>query len=195
MAVRVESIGGSVPRIWGHAVLSCARLRALCAMICHVPRIEELIMPVDAVDRRMLEILQREGRISNAALAEKLHLSPSPCLRRLRALESDGVISGYRAMLDRAKLGLGLTIFVELKVDGHSDRTAAAISERLTAAPEVVSAHIVSGSADFLLEVVVADLAAYERLMFETLLRLPNVADVRSNFALRTVKPAGPLPV
>jgi Lrp/AsnC family transcriptional regulator, leucine-responsive regulatory protein len=157
--------------------------------------IEEPIMPLDAVDRRMLEILQREGRISNAALAEKLHLSPSPCLRRLRALEADGVVSGYRAMLDRAKLGLGLTVFVELKVEGHSDRSAAAISERLTAAPEVVSAHIVSGSADFLLEVVVADLAAYERLMFGTLLRLPNVSDVRSNFALRTVKPAGPLPL
>jgi Lrp/AsnC family transcriptional regulator, leucine-responsive regulatory protein len=152
-------------------------------------------MPLDSTDRRMLEILQREGRISNAALAEQLHLSPSPCLRRLRSLEGEGVISGYRAVLDRASLGLGLTVFVELKVEGHSDRSAAAISERLTAAPEVVSAHIVSGSADFLLEVVVADLAAYERLMFETLLKLPNVSDVRSNFALRTVKPPGPLPV
>ena len=152
-------------------------------------------MPVDAVDRRMLEILQREGRISNAALAERLHLSPSPCLRRLRALERDGLIAGYRAVLDRHKLGLGLTVFVELKVEGHSDRSAAAISDRLKATPEVISAHIVSGSADFLLEVVVADLAAYERLMFETLLKLPNVADVRSNFALRTVKPSGPLPL
>ena len=152
-------------------------------------------MPLDAVDRRMLEILQREGRISNAALAERLHLSPSPCLRRLRGLEHDGVISGYRAVLDRAKLGLGLTVFVELKVSEHSDRNAAAISEALLAEPEIVAAHIVSGAADFLLEVVVADLAAYERLMFGMLLPLPNVADVRSNFALRTVKPAGPLPV
>jgi Lrp/AsnC family leucine-responsive transcriptional regulator len=164
-------------------------------MICLWQASEEMIMPLDTVDRRMLEILQREGRISNAALAERLHLSPSPCLRRLRALESDGVISGYRAVLDRAKLGLGLTLFVELKVEGHSDRNAAAIGEQLTAAPEVVAAHIVSGSADFLLEVVVADLAAYERLMFGTLLRLPNVADVRSNFALRTVKAAAPLPL
>jgi Lrp/AsnC family transcriptional regulator, leucine-responsive regulatory protein len=136
-----------------------------------------------------------EGRLSNAALAERLHLSPSPCLRRLRALERDGVISGYRAMLDRARLGLGLTVFVELKVDGHSDRTAAAISEALVSSPEVIAAHIVSGSADFLLEVAVPDLRAYERLLFETLLRLPNVADVNSNFALRTVKPAGPLPL
>jgi Lrp/AsnC family transcriptional regulator, leucine-responsive regulatory protein len=150
---------------------------------------------MDALDRQMLEILQRDGRISNAALAEQLHLSPSPCLRRLRALERDGVISGYRAELDRQKLGLGLTVFVELKVDGHSDRTAAAISKALIGPPEVVAAHIVSGSADFLLEVVVADLAAYEQLMFETLLRLPNVGDVRSNFALRIVKSHAPLPL
>jgi Lrp/AsnC family leucine-responsive transcriptional regulator len=105
------------------------------------------------------------------------------------------VISGYRAELDRKRLGLGLTVFVELKVDGHSDRSAAAISEALAGAPEVISAHIVSGSADFLLEVAVTDLAGYEQLMFNTLLRLPNVGDVRSNFALRTVKAAAPLPL
>jgi Lrp/AsnC family leucine-responsive transcriptional regulator len=150
---------------------------------------------MDLVDRQMLNILQRDGRISNAALAEQLHLSPSPCLRRLRALESSGVISGYRAELDREKLGLGLTLFVELKVEGHSERNAAAISEAVATIPEVVSAHIVSGAADFLLEVVVKDLRDYERLLFETLLNLPNVADVRSNFALRAVKTAGPLPL
>ena len=164
-------------------------------MICPSAATEETIMPLDSVDRRMLEILQRDGRISNAALAEQLHLSPSPCLRRLRALERDGVITGYSAVLDRAKLGLGVTLFVELKVEGHSDRSAAEITERLTAAPEVISAHIVSGAADFLLEVVVADLAGYERLMFDTLLPIPHVADVRSNFALRTAKPPSPLPL
>src|SRR5215207_8620736 len=152
-------------------------------------------MPIDSVDRRMLAILQQEGRISNAALAERLHLSPSPCLRRLRRLEQEGVIAGYRAVLDRQKAGIPMTVFVELKVEQHSDRTAAEITEALRAAPEVVSAHVVSGSADFLLEVAVADLAAYERLMFETLLKLPHVGDVRSNFALRTVKAPGPLPV
>ena len=152
-------------------------------------------MLLDRIDRQMLEILQAEGRISNAALAERLHLSPSPCLRRLRALEHDGVIAGYRAVLDRPKLGLGLTVFVELKVDNHSDHTANAIAEALRAAPEVISAHIVSGPADFRLEVVVADLAAYEQLLFNTLLKLPNVSDVRSDFVLRTVKPPGPLPL
>ena len=154
-----------------------------------------MICPMDAMDRKMLAVLQEEGRISNAALAERLHLSPSPCLRRMRALEQDGVIAGYRAVLDREKLGIPMTVFVELKVDQHSDRTASAISEALNAAPEVISAHVVSGSADFLLEVAVPDLAGYEQLMFGTLLKLPNVSDVRSNFALRTVKAAGPLPV
>ena len=85
-------------------------------------------LPLDSPTAGCWPILQEEGRISNAALAERLHLSPSPCLRRLRALEQDGVIAGYRAVLDREKLGLGLTVFVELKVDGHSDRSAAAIS-------------------------------------------------------------------
>jgi Lrp/AsnC family transcriptional regulator, leucine-responsive regulatory protein len=154
-----------------------------------------MICPMDAMDRKMLAVLQEEGRISNAALAERLHLSPSPCLRRMRALEQDGVIAGYRAVLDREKLGIPMTVFVELKVEGHSDRSAAAISKAINATPEIVAAHIVSGSADFLLEVAVADLAHYERVMFETLLKLPNVADVRSNFALRTVKPPGPLPL
>ncbi len=151
--------------------------------------------PLDAVDRQMLEILQREGRISNAALAERLHLSPSPCLRRMRALEARGLISGYHAALDRGALGLGLTVFVELKVSAHSAETADAIAEALSSTPEVVAAHVVSGSADFLLEVVCADLANYERVLFDTLLKLPSVADVSSNFALRVVKPAGPLPV
>src|SRR3954447_22814481 len=145
-------------------------------------------MPLDTMDRRMLAVLQEEGRISNAALAERLHLSPSLCLRRLRALERNGVIDGYRAVLDRKQVGIGLTVFVELKVDAHSDRTAAAIFKTLLATPEIIAAHVVSGSADFLLEVAVADLTAYERLLFDTLLKLPHVSDVRSNFALRTVK-------
>jgi Lrp/AsnC family leucine-responsive transcriptional regulator len=154
-----------------------------------------MICPMDAMDRKMLTTLQREGRITNAELAERLHLSPSPCLRRLRALERSGVIAGYRAVVDRKRAGLGLTVFVDLKVDDHSDRSAAAISEAVAAAPEIVSAHIVSGAADFRLEVVVADLDAYERLLFETLLKLPSVSDVRSNFALRTVKERSPLPL
>ena len=152
-------------------------------------------MPLDRVDRRLLETLQREGRLSNAALAERVHLSPSPCLRRVKALEEDGVIEGYRAVLEREAVGLGLTVFVEIKVEGHSDRLAEEIEAAVNAMPEVVACHIVSGAAGFLLEVVVPDLRAYERLLLGSLLKLPAVVDVRSNFAIRTVKAPGPLPL
>jgi Lrp/AsnC family leucine-responsive transcriptional regulator len=153
------------------------------------------IVPLDSVDRRMLDVLQSDGRISNAALAERLHLSPSPCLRRMRALERSGVIAGYRAVLDREALGLGLTVFVELKVEGHSRHSADTIREALMRTPEVVSAHVVSGTADILAEVVVTDLSAYERLLFDVLLEIPQVVDVRSNFAMRALKPSAPLPL
>jgi Lrp/AsnC family leucine-responsive transcriptional regulator len=152
-------------------------------------------MPLDRVDRRILDVLQVEGRVSNVALAERVHLSPSPCLRRVKALEDDGVISGYRAMLDREAVGLGLTVFVEIKVEGHSERLASALEDAVAAMPEVVSCHLVSGAADFLLEVVVPDLRAYERLLLDKLLSLPGVQDVRSNFAIRTMKPPSPLPL
>jgi len=152
-------------------------------------------MPLDRVDRRLLDVLQTEGRLSNVALAERVHLSPSPCLRRLKALEHAGVIAGYRAMLDREAVGLGLTAFVEIKVEGHSEEVAAAMEAAVNAMPQVVSAHIVSGDADFLLEIVVPDLRSYERLLLGSLLKLPGVKDVRTNFAIRTVKAPSPLPL
>ncbi len=173
---------------YGHEVSACAMIHRMS-----VPTEQKL--PLDSTDRRMLAILQEEGRISNAALAERLHLSPSPCLRRMRALEHEGVIAGYRAVLDRERLGLGLTVFVELKVDSHSDETAAAIAKALAAAPQVVAAHVVSGPSDILLEAVVPDLPSYERLLFGTLINLPHVIDARSNFSLRTIKAPGPLPL
>jgi Lrp/AsnC family leucine-responsive transcriptional regulator len=152
-------------------------------------------MPIDRVDRRMLEVLQSEGRISNVALAERLHLSPSPCLRRHKALEEQGVIAGYRAVLDREAIGLALTVFVELKVEGHTEAKARAIEEAVATMPEVVSCHLVSGDADFLLEVVVPDLRAYEQLMLGSLLNLPSISALRSNIAIREVKRSSPLPL
>jgi Lrp/AsnC family leucine-responsive transcriptional regulator len=152
-------------------------------------------MPLDRVDRRLLEVLQTEGRISNVALAERLHLSPSPCLRRHKALEDQGVIAGYRAVLDRESIGLALTVFVELKVEGHTEAKARAIEEAVATMPEVVSCHLVSGDADFLLEVVVPDLRAYEQLMLGSLLNLPSINALRSNIAIREVKRSSPLPL
>jgi Lrp/AsnC family leucine-responsive transcriptional regulator len=179
----------------GHVVPNLPRYEQLPAILRPYIVLEEKNMPLDRVDRRLLEVLQRDGRVSNVALAERVHLSPSPCLRRLKALEHDGVIEGYRAVLDREAVGLGLTVFVEIKVEGHSDRLAEAIEEAVAKMPEVVACHIVSGAADFLLEVVVPDLRGYEGFLLGSLLKLPAVTDVRSNFAIRTVKAPGPLPL
>lgn len=152
-------------------------------------------LSIDAIDRRILAVLQEEGRLPVVDLAERVGLSPSPCLRRLRALEEAGLIAGYRAVLDRSRIGLGLTVFVGIRVEVHRDRNANALQAAVLEMPEVVACHIVSGNADFLLEVVVADLAAYERFILGSLLKLPMIRDVRSAFSIRTVKTAAPLPL
>ena len=152
-------------------------------------------LTIDRIDRRILDTLQADGRLSNVDLAERIGLSPSPCLRRVKRLEDAGMIAGYRAVLDRKAIGLGLTVFIELKVGKHSRDNAAMLQEALLAIPEVVSCHMVSGVSDFLAEVVVPDLDAYERLMTDKILTLPTIEDVRSNFAIRTVKSDAPLPL
>ena len=148
---------------------------------------------IDQTDLRILSALQHDARLTNVELAERVNLSPSPCLRRTKRLEEIGVIRGYRADLDRNQVGLGLTVFVEIKVDRHSRQNADDLGQALSAMPEVVSCCMVSGAADFFAELVVPDLAAYERLLSDQLLALPMVADIRSNFALRVIKTAGPL--
>lgn len=150
---------------------------------------------LDAIDHRILAALQADGRRTNVDVADLAGLSPSPCLRRVKRLEADGVIRAYRAVLDRAAVGLGLTVFVEIKVARHSKEHARILHETLAAMPEVVSCHMVSGVADFVAEIVVPDLESYERLLTERLLALPMVADVRSNFALRRIKSDAPLPL
>lgn len=150
---------------------------------------------LDETDIRILRALQADGRLANVDLADRINLSPSPCLRRTRRLEAAGVIAGYRAEIDRGKVGLGLTVFVEIKVERHSRSNADELTAALLAIPEVVSCCMVSGAADFLVELAVADLAAYERLLSDRLLVLPMIADIRSNFALRVIKAAGALAI
>lgn len=149
----------------------------------------------DRIDRAILEHLQRAGRTPNVDLAEAVSLSPSACLRRTKALEEAGLISGYRAELDQGTLGLGLTVFVALRVEQHSRATSRRIEGALIAIPAVVACHVVSGEADFLLEVAVPDLAAYEQLLLDQLLAIPQVVDARSTFAIRSVISRGPLPL
>jgi Lrp/AsnC family transcriptional regulator, leucine-responsive regulatory protein len=150
---------------------------------------------LDPIDRKILAALQQDGRLTNVELAEKVGLSPSPCLRRVKRLEQDGMIAGYRAVLDRRKIGLGLTVFVGVKLDPHSAETAEAFEHAVVKVPEVVACHLVSGESDFLLQVVTRDLDAYERFLSGTLLKLPRLRDVRSIFAMRTHKADAPLPL
>lgn len=152
-------------------------------------------MQLDAVDVGILRALQENGRLTNVELADKVGLSPSPCLRRVKALEAGGVIRGYHAALDRNELGLGLTVFVGVKVAHRPGKSSPTFWDAIQALPEVVSCHLVSGEADFLLQIVVPDLAAYERLLLDRLLTLPGVSDVRSNFAIKTIKSPSALPL
>ena len=149
----------------------------------------------DKTDLAILRRLQRDGRIANVDLADAVALSPSSCLRRTKALENDGIISGYRAELDRAGAGLGLTVFISLKVAQHSRETSQVIEAALTAIPAVIACHVVSGEADFLVEAVVPDLAQYERLLLDHILSIAPVTDARSTFAIRSVLTRGPLPL
>lgn len=150
---------------------------------------------LDSFDVRILRYLQQDGRLTNADLAEKIGLSATPCLRRVKALEDAGLIAGYRADLNRQKVGLGLTVMVGVKVDNHGEDCARSMEQLVQEMPEVISGRIVSGEADFLLEVVVPDLQAYETFLMGTLLKLPMVKDVRSTFVLRTLKDRAPLPL
>ena len=149
----------------------------------------------DRVDRAILTTLQRDGRIANIDLADAISLSPSACLRRVKALEASGIIEGYRAEVSRAKAGLGLTAFIGLTVEGHSRETLLQVEQALTAIPAVVACHVVSGSDDFMVEVVVRDLADYERVLLDQILAIPAVTQGRTTFAIRTVLNRGPVPL
>ncbi len=148
---------------------------------------------MDDIDKRIVSTLQNEGRLSNAELADRVGLSPSPCLRRVKLLEGQGVIAGYKAIIDREAVGLALTVFVEITVARHSRQNAALVAESLSGIPGLVACHMVSGDADFLAEIVVSDLTAYERLLTEQILTIDAVEQIRSNFSLRAVRTSQPL--
>lgn len=147
---------------------------------------------LDGFDQHILSVLQTEGRISNADLAERIGLSPTPCLRRVKTLENQGIILGYRADLAPTSIGLLLTVMVGVRISVHREEQTSAIQEAFKALPEVVSCHLVSGETDYLLEVVVPDLQAYERFLVGKLLKFAEIKDVRSSFVIRTVKNRAP---
>lgn len=153
-------------------------------------------MELDRYDRRILEELQHDGRISNQDLAERIGLSPSPCLRRVRALEESGLITGYRAMLDANKLGLTLMALIHISMDRHTPERFANFEERVSALPEVLECLLVTGQdADYQLKVVVQDMDAFQALLLEKITRIEGVSGVHSSFVLRRVVDKTALPV
>ncbi len=152
---------------------------------------------LDRVDHAILDLLQRDGRIANVDLAEAVHLSPSACLRRVRRLEEGGFIDRYVALVDPGSVGLGTDVFVEITLVGQAEATLDAFEAAVADRPEVMSCHLMAGDFDYLVHVVVRDVADYEVLHRTHLAQLPGVARMVSNFALRpicdrTAYPVGP---
>jgi Lrp/AsnC family transcriptional regulator, leucine-responsive regulatory protein len=143
---------------------------------------------LDRTDLALLAALQTEGRITNAELAERVNLSASACLRRVQRLEADGVIAGYAATIDPARVGLGLQAFVRVQLARHDAESIAGFSERVNDWNEVVACHALTGDMDYLLHVIVRDLEHFSRFLLDHLLHDGGVADVNSSFVLRAVK-------
>ncbi len=152
-------------------------------------------MKLDRTDRTILAELQRDGRLSNRELAEKVALSESACLRRVRALEEAGVIDRYAALVNQAKVGLPGSVFVSITLNRQEQTDLATFEEAVKKVPEVMECYLMTGAQDYLLRVAVSDPADFERLHSQHLTRLPGVARVQSSFALRTVRKSVELPV
>jgi Lrp/AsnC family leucine-responsive transcriptional regulator len=154
-----------------------------------------VMFELDAIDRRILALLQTEGRVSNAELAERVHLSPSACHRRVQRLEEAGVISGYVALLDARALRRQTTVFVEITLSGQADEVLDAFEKGVRSIPDVLECHLMAGTADYLLKIVVEDTDDFARIHRQHLSRLPGVAQMHSSFALRTVFRTTAIPV
>lgn len=144
-------------------------------------------MQLDATDRRILQVLQRDGRVSNADLAEQISLSASACHRRVQRLENDGFIAGYVALLNPRKIGKPATVFVEITLNSQSDDVLDAFEKGVARIPDLLECHLMAGNADFLLKLVVEDTEDFARIHRRYLARLPGVAKMQSSFTLRTV--------
>ncbi len=153
-------------------------------------------MDLDPFDRRILEVLQKEGRISNQDLADRISLSPSPCLRRVRALEESGIITGYRAMVDAKSLGLTLMALIHISMDQHTPERFDHFETAIKAIPEVMECLLITGQdADYQLKVTVKDMDDYQELLLNQITRIRGVTGVHSSFVLRKVVDKTALPV
>lgn len=144
-------------------------------------------MEPDATDRRILSVLQKQGRISNAELSERVNLSPSACHRRVHRLEREGFIRDYVALLDVRRMGCPTTVFVEITLSGQAEEVLEAFERAVARVPDVLECHLMAGSADYLLKIVARDTEDFARIHRQYLARLPHVVQMQSSFALRTV--------
>tara|TARA_B100001179_G_scaffold223953_1_gene202125 strand:+ start:115 stop:570 length:456 start_codon:yes stop_codon:yes gene_type:complete len=149
---------------------------------------------MDKIDRHILEVLQKEGRLSTAELSERVGLSPSPCARRLKRLEDEGYIEYYQANISKAKAGIMLSFFVEVRLNNHQEESIAAFESALSDMNEVINGHVVSGSYDYLLEVVSPNLDGYERFT-RKLHKLASVKDIHTHLSVRKVINKTTLPI
>lgn len=150
---------------------------------------------LDEMDRKILRILQHRGRISNADLAEEVHLSPSACHRRVQQLEQDGYVSEYVALLNPRKLNLPTTVFVEIKLSAQADEVLDSFEKAVSRVPAILECHLMAGTADYILKIVAEDTEDFARIHRQYLTRLPGVMQMQSSFALRTVFKTTALPV
>lgn len=150
---------------------------------------------IDRIDREILRLLQQDGRLANAQLAEAVSLSPSACLRRLQRLESAGFIEGYAARLNGAAIGRPNTVFIEVTLNSQGSQALDAFERAVAACPAVLECHLMSGDFDYLLRAAVADMADYERLHRQQLAAFPHVARIRTAFAMRAVVPSRGYPL
>jgi len=146
------------------------------------------MIEIDAINSRILLVLESDGRITNAELAQKVGLSPSACLRRVQELERCGLIKGYRAVLDRSRMGAAITVFVMVGLSGHLKKHARAFEQAMAGAPEVRECHNVTGAIEYILRVEVSDLAAYKAFHTDTLGTLAQVASITSHICLASSK-------
>jgi Lrp/AsnC family transcriptional regulator, leucine-responsive regulatory protein len=152
-------------------------------------------MPLDRFDRAILQALQLDGRITNSELAERVNLSESACLRRMRALEESGLIEGYTARINQQRAGCPVNVFVNITLDRQDEVDLRKFEEAVRKIPEVMECYLMTGDYDYTVRVVVADTADFERVHSKHLTRLPGVARVHSSFALRTVQKSKELPI
>ncbi|MGF1755069.1 Lrp/AsnC family transcriptional regulator [Vibrio makurazakiensis] len=149
---------------------------------------------MDRIDLNLLSLLQKDGRLTTAELADQVGLSASPCARRIKRLEEKGIIDGYRMTISREKAGIAMTVFVEVSLSNHQERSIDKFEAAVVEMEEVISCHVVSGAYDYLLEVVSKDLTGYEAFT-RKLQRLENVKDIHTHLAIRQVKGNSPLPI